>query len=112
MEYLPADTARGGKLKGIRPSLPRPGICAWAFHVFWTDWDCPEAFVGASCCRCAATPLQSLQPFHSDEVERISVGLIEKDKEAVGKLAGERRVSIAWVVREAVLEFPDRQSPK
>lgn len=57
-------------------------------------------------------PLRSRQPLHSDEVERISVSLIKKDKEAVEKIARERRVSIAWVVREAVLEFLDRQSSK
>ncbi|MFQ3671950.1 MAG: ribbon-helix-helix domain-containing protein [Verrucomicrobiia bacterium] len=45
-------------------------------------------------------------------MERISVSLIKKDKEAVEKIARDRRVSIAWVVREAVLEFLDRQASK
>lgn len=50
-------------------------------------------------------PLRSRQPLHSDDVERISVSLIKKDKEAVEKIARERRVSIAWVVREAVIQY-------
>ncbi len=50
-------------------------------------------------------PLRFRQPLHSDEVERSSVSLIKKEKEAIEKIARERRVSIAWVVREAVIEF-------
>jgi len=38
-------------------------------------------------------------------VERVSVSLTKEDKHAVEKIARERRVSIAWVVREAVIEF-------
>lgn len=57
-------------------------------------------------------PLRSRQPLPSDEVERISVSLIKKDKEAVERIARERRVSIAWVVREAVIEFISKVESK
>ncbi len=50
-------------------------------------------------------PLRSRQPLHCDQVERISVSLTKEDKDAVEKIARARRVSIAWVVREAVIEF-------
>jgi len=50
-------------------------------------------------------PLRSRQPLHCDQVERVSVSLTKEDKEAIEKIARERRVSIAWVVREAVIEF-------
>jgi hypothetical protein len=57
-------------------------------------------------------PLRSRQPLHCDQVERVSVSLTKEDKDAVEKIARERRVSIAWVVREAVIEFLSKSKGK
>jgi hypothetical protein len=57
-------------------------------------------------------PLRSRQPLHCGQVERVSVSLTKEDKDAVEKIARERRVSIAWVVREAVIEFLSKSKGK
>jgi len=50
-------------------------------------------------------PLRSRQPVPGEKVERISLSISAEDKSALECIANEKRVSIAWVIREAVTRF-------
>jgi len=41
-------------------------------------------------------------------VERLSVSVSAEDKAALERIASEKRVSLAWVIREALSQFLDR----
>lgn len=60
-------------------------------------------------------PLRSRQPATGGgEVERISLMISAADRTALESIADEKRVSLAWVVRDAVtryLELPENQAP-
>ena len=49
--------------------------------------------------------LRSRQPIPGKDVERISLSLAAEDKTALEKIATEKRVSIAWVIRDAISEY-------
>ena len=50
-------------------------------------------------------PLKARLPITGDYVDRITLSISSEDKRALGKIAGEKRVSIAWVIREAVTRY-------
>jgi len=50
-------------------------------------------------------PLKARQPAAGKNVERITLSLDGEDKRALEKLANEKRVSIAWVIRDAVSRY-------
>ncbi len=58
-------------------------------------------------------PLRSRQPVPGGgEAERISLMISAADRASLDRIADEKRVSLAWVVREAVtrfLELPENQ---
>jgi len=49
--------------------------------------------------------LRSRQPIPTEKVERISLSLAGEDKAALERIAFEKRVSIAWVIRVAVTRY-------
>jgi len=59
-------------------------------------------------------PLRSRQPVTGDgEAERISLMISAADRASLNRIADEKRVSVAWVVRDAVtryLELPENQA--
>ncbi|MCP5541980.1 MAG: CopG family transcriptional regulator [Akkermansiaceae bacterium] len=50
-------------------------------------------------------PPRSRHPVPGDSVTRISVSISAEDKAALEKIAEERRVSLAWVLRDAVTKY-------
>ena len=50
-------------------------------------------------------PLKSRQPVPGDKVERISLSISAEDKSSLERIANEKRVSIAWVIRDAVTRY-------
>lgn len=50
-------------------------------------------------------PLKSRQPVPGEKVERISLSLSAEDKSSLERIADEKRVSIAWVIRDAVTRY-------
>ena len=47
-------------------------------------------------------PLKARQPVAGADVARITLSIPSEDKSALAKIADEKRVSIAWVIRDAV----------
>jgi hypothetical protein len=47
-------------------------------------------------------PLKARRPVEGERVERITLSISAVDKAELGKIADEKRVSIAWVIRDAV----------
>ena len=45
------------------------------------------------------------QPIQRDAVDRLSISVPKEDKEALERIAGEKRVSLAWVIRDAVTQY-------
>lgn len=50
-------------------------------------------------------PLKARRPVAGESVERITLSIAAEDKAALGKIADEKRVSIAWVIRDAVTRY-------
>ena len=50
-------------------------------------------------------PLRSRQSVPGEETERISLKVSSVDKAALDHIADEKRVSLAWVVREAISRY-------
>lgn len=57
-------------------------------------------------------PLRSRQAIPTQNVERISLSLAAEDKTALEQIANEKRVSIAWVIRDAVTKYLSEQPKK
>ena len=57
-------------------------------------------------------PLKSRQPVTGEDVDRITLSIAAEDKLALGKIADEKRVSIAWVIRDAVSQYLAAQREK
>lgn len=53
--------------------------------------------------------LRSRQPISTEKVERISLSLAGEDKAALDRIASEKRVSIAWVIRDAISGYLSQQ---
>ncbi len=60
-------------------------------------------------------PLRSRQPVTgADQAQRISLMIASEDRAALDRIADEKRVSLAWVVRDAVthyLDLPENHAP-
>jgi len=50
-------------------------------------------------------PLRSRQSVPGEETERISLKISCTDKASLDRIADEKRVSLAWVVRDAVTRY-------
>lgn len=50
-------------------------------------------------------PPRSRHPVPGESVTRISVSISAEDKAALEKIAVEKKVSLAWVIREAVTKY-------
>lgn len=45
------------------------------------------------------------QPTQREAVERLSISVPKEDKEALERIAETKRVSLAWVIRDAVSQY-------
>lgn len=45
------------------------------------------------------------QPTRREAVERLSISVPKEDKEALERIAESKRVSLAWVIRDAVTQY-------
>lgn len=50
-------------------------------------------------------PLKARRPVAGQSVDRITLSIASEDKAALGKIADEKKVSIAWVIRDAVSDY-------
>jgi len=50
-------------------------------------------------------PLRSRQPVPGGDVQRISLMIGGDDRASIERIANEKRVSLAWVVRDAVTRY-------
>jgi predicted transcriptional regulator len=48
-------------------------------------------------------------PVSEETVERVTVSLPQSDKTKLERIAEKKRVSLAWVVRDAITEYLERQ---
>jgi len=53
------------------------------------------------------TPLKTRPPVGAEEVERVTLSLDRDDKLALARIAEEKRVSVAWVIRDAITKYLD-----
>jgi predicted transcriptional regulator len=49
------------------------------------------------------------QPTQREAVERLSISILKEDKEALERIAIEKKVSLAWVIRDAVSQYLTEQ---
>jgi len=52
------------------------------------------------------------QPIQREAVERLSISVPKEDKEALERIAESKRVSLAWVIRDAVTQYLHSDNPK
>ncbi len=57
-------------------------------------------------------PLKSRRPVAGESVDRITLSLASEDKAALGKIADEKKVSIAWVIRDAITKYLSDEQKK
>lgn len=50
-------------------------------------------------------PPRSRHPVPGDSITRISVSVSTEDKSALERIAEEKKVSLAWVIRDAVSDY-------
>jgi Ribbon-helix-helix protein, copG family. len=50
-------------------------------------------------------PLKARRPVPGESVDRITLSIASEDKAALEKIADEKKVSIAWVIRDAVTRY-------
>lgn len=48
---------------------------------------------------------QSRHPIQGGSVERLSISIPKEDKQALERIATEKKVSLAWVIRDAVSQY-------
>jgi hypothetical protein len=51
------------------------------------------------------SPLKSRPPVGAEDVDRITLSIGRDDKQALEKIAQEKRVSVAWVIRDAITQY-------
>jgi hypothetical protein len=51
-------------------------------------------------------------PVAGESVDRITPSLAAEDKAALGKIVEEKKVSIAWVISDAITRYPTDQPQK
>ncbi len=85
---------------------PRLGIGRYlrALHLQFLIFTCRAAPNGAYWCR-MKRPSRSRHPVPGESVARLSVSIPIEDKAALEKIADEKRVSLAWVMRDAVIKY-------
>jgi hypothetical protein len=59
-----------------------------------------------------AMPLKARRPVAGESVDRITLNLAAEDKAALEKIADEKKVSIAWVIRDAITRYLTEQPQK
>lgn len=52
------------------------------------------------------------RPHDGESVDRITLSLSSEDKAALSKIADQKRVSIAWVIRDAITRYLSEESKK
>jgi hypothetical protein len=57
-------------------------------------------------------PLKARRPVARESVDRITPSLAAEDKAALGEIADEKTVSIAWVISDAISRYPTDQTQK
>ena len=57
------------------------------------------------------TPTSAVRPRDTAPRQRVSISLDAADHAQLKRIADERRVSLAWVVRDAVRDYIDRRAP-
>jgi len=57
-------------------------------------------------------PPRSRHPVPGESVERLSISISAEDKSGLEQIATEKRVSLAWVIRDAITEYLSRGKEK
>lgn len=57
-------------------------------------------------------PLKARRPVAGESVDRITLSIASEDKAALGKIADEKKVSIAWVIRDAITKYLSEEPKK
>jgi predicted transcriptional regulator len=57
-------------------------------------------------------PLKARRPVAGERVDRITLSIASEDKTALGKIADEKKVSIAWVIRDAITKYLSEEPKK
>jgi hypothetical protein len=57
-------------------------------------------------------PLKARRPVARESIDRITPSLAAEDKAALGEIADEKTVSIAWVIRDASMEYLSEELKK
>jgi hypothetical protein len=57
-------------------------------------------------------PLKARRPVAGERVDRITLSIASEDKAALGKIADEKKVSIAWVIRDAITKYLSEEQKK
>jgi predicted transcriptional regulator len=56
--------------------------------------------------------LKASHPVSGESVDRITLSLSSEDKAALSEIADQKRVSIAWVIRDAITRYLAEKSKK
>lgn len=62
-------------------------------------------FIDAECSDMKRAPLKSRPPVGDEEVERVTLSIGAGDKRELERIAQEKRVSTAWVIRDAISQY-------
>lgn len=57
-------------------------------------------------------PPRSRHPVPGESVERLSISISAEDKAGLERIATEKRVSLAWVIRDAITQYLSRSAEK
>lgn len=60
---------------------------------------------GAEWCVMKKSPPKSRHPVAGETVERLSISISGEDRTGLEKIAADKRVSLAWVIRDAVSRY-------
>lgn len=55
-------------------------------------------------------PLKARRPVAGESVDRITLSIASEDNAALGKIADEKKVSIVWIIREAITKYLSKKS--
>ena len=58
------------------------------------------------------SPLKSRPPVGAEDVDRITLSIGRGDKKEIEEIAREKRVSTAWVIREAITQYLSKQKAR
>lgn len=57
-------------------------------------------------------PAKSRHPIAGETAERLSISISKVDKSGLERIAADKRVSLAWVIRDAVTRYLEEESAK